>query len=117
MSWGRPLDGSLVPQFDSPSIGADGTIYRGGDVAARNGAAIQGTPLIAHPDNVKDFFETGITYNNNIALSASNDKGDIRISYTNLYSQGVLPNVDLRRNTVSIMLAIILLINSPQRPV
>lgn len=102
MSWGRPLDGSLVPQFDSPSIGADGQVYRGGDVVARNGAAIQGTPLIAHPDNVKDFFETGVTYNNNIALSASNDKGDIRISYTNLYSKGVLPNVDLRRNTVSI---------------
>lgn len=102
MSWGRPIDGSLVAQFDSPSVGADGTIYRGGDVAARNGALIQPTPLVAHPDNVRDFFETGVTYNNNIALSANNDKGSIRLSYTNLTSTGVLPNVDLRRNTVNI---------------
>lgn len=102
MSWGRPLDGSLVPQFDSPSIGADGTVYRGGDVLGRNGATIQPTPLVAHPDNVRDFFETGITYSNNVALSASNDKGDIRISYTNLLSKGTLPNVDLRRNTISV---------------
>lgn len=102
MSWGRPLDGSLVPQFDSPSIGADGTVYRGGDVLGRNGATIQPTPLVAHPDNVRDFFETGITYSNNVALSASNDKGDVRISYTNLLSKGTLPNVDLRRNTISV---------------
>lgn len=102
MSWGRPLDGSLVPQFDSPSVGADGKTYRGGDVFARNGATVTGTPLIAHPDNVRDFFETGVTYSNNIALSANNEQGDMRLSYTNLYSTGVLPNVDLRRNTISL---------------
>lgn len=102
MSWGRPLDGSLVTQFDSPSLGADGKMYRGGDVFARNGAAITPTPLIAHPDNVRDFFETGITYSNNLALSGSNDRGDFRLSYTNLYSTGVLPNVDLKRNTISV---------------
>lgn len=102
MSWGRPLDGSLVPQFDSPSVGADGKTYRGGDVYARNGAAITPTPLIAHPDNVRDFFETGVTFSNNVALSANNERGDMRLSYTNLYSTGVLPNVDLKRNTISL---------------
>lgn len=102
MSWGRPLDGSLVPQFDSPSVGADGKTYRGGDVYARNGAAITPTPLVAHPDNVRDFFETGVTLSNNIALSANNERGEMRLSYTNLYSTGVLPNVDLRRNTISL---------------
>lgn len=102
MSWGRPLDGSLVAQFDSPSVGADGKTYRGGDVFARNGAAITATPLVAHPDNVRDFFETGITFSNNIALSANNERGDMRLSYTNLYSTGVLPNVDLKRNTISL---------------
>ncbi len=102
MSWGRALDGSLVAQFDSPSIGADGKTYRGGDVYARNGATITPTPLIPHPNNVRDFFNTGVTYDNNIALSANNDRGDIRLSYTNMYSKGVLPNVDLRRNTFNI---------------
>lgn len=102
MSWGRLMDGALVPQFDSPSVGANGIVYRGGDVIARNGAAITGTPLIPHPDNVKDFFETGVTYNNNISLSASNDKSDFRLSLSRMDSKGTLPNVDLTRNTVNL---------------
>ena len=102
MSWGRPLDGSLVAQFDSPSTLPDGTVVRGGDVLARNGASITPTPLIAHPDNVRDFFKTGVTYNNNVALSAHNDKGDMRLSYTNLYSTGAIPNVNLKRHTVNV---------------
>lgn len=101
ISWGRPLDGSLVPQFDSPSVGADGHTYRGGDVLGRNGAAITPTPLIAHPNNVRDFFETGVTLSNNVALSANNEHGNLRLSYTNLNSTGVLPNVDLKRHTIS----------------
>ena len=102
MSWGRELDGSLVPQYDSPSVGPNGEVLRGGDVVARNGAEITPTPLVAHPDNVKDFFKTGVTQNTNVALSASNDKGEYRLSYTNLYSIGSIPNVDLRRNTLSL---------------
>ncbi|MGI6232265.1 MAG: SusC/RagA family TonB-linked outer membrane protein [Prevotella sp.] len=102
MSWGREMDGSLVAQYDSPSIGPNGEQLRGGDVLARNGAAITPTPLVPHPDNVKDFFETGVTQNTNIALSANNQKGSFRLSYTNLYSKGAIPNVDLKRNTFSI---------------
>ncbi len=102
MSWGRPLDGTLVPQFDSPSVGADGVTYRGGDVLARNGAAITPTPLVAHPNNVRDFFKTGVTYHNNIAISANNELGDVRVSYTNLNTTGVLPNVDMKRNTINL---------------
>lgn len=102
MSWGRELNGDLVPQYDSPSTGPNGEQLRGGDVAARNGAAITPTPLVAHPDNVKDFFDTGVTQNTNVAISASNNKGDFRFSYTNLYSKGYIPNVNLRRNTISL---------------
>lgn len=102
MSWGREMDGSLVAQYDSPSVGPNGEQLRGGDVAARNGAAITPTPLVAHPNNVRDFFETGVTQNTNIALSASNSKGSVRLSYTNLYSKGAIPNVDLKRNTFSL---------------
>ena len=96
------MDGTPVAQFDSPSIGADGKAYRGGDVVARNGAAITPTPLAAHPDNVRDFFETGVTYNHSIALSANDDRGDVRLSYANLRSEGVLPNVDLQRHTFTL---------------
>lgn len=105
-SWGPLMDGRLVAQFDSPSI-VKGVTYRGGDTRARGvhgteGASITPTPLVPHPNNVRDFFKTGVTLSNNIALSGSNDKGDVRISYTNLYNIGAIPNVNLKRNTVNV---------------
>jgi TonB-linked SusC/RagA family outer membrane protein len=77
-SWGPALDGSLIPQFYS------------------NGQAV---PFVAHPDNVKDFFRTGVTLNNGIALAGSNDKADYRLSYNNLHQTGIVPNTSQGRNS------------------
>ncbi len=49
-SWGPKLDGRLIPQFYS------------------NGVAV---PFVAHPDNVKDFFNTGLTFDNGISVAGS----------------------------------------------
>lgn len=86
-SWGPKLDGRLLPQFDSP-IAADGTRTP--------------TPFIAHPDNVNQFFQTGKTYTNNIAITGGNEKGDFRLSFTDLKQSGILPNTDYKRRTVSL---------------
>jgi TonB-linked SusC/RagA family outer membrane protein len=86
-SWGPPLDGRLIPQFFS------------------NGEAV---PFVAHPDNVRDFFETGATYNNGIALAGSGEKFDYRLSYNNLRQTGVVPNTSQGRNSF--------LLNSTFRP-
>ncbi len=109
-SWGAPFSANIVvPQFDSPSQLADGTIVRGGDIYIRgynpnnpsaNLPGITATPWRAHPDNVKDFFRTGFTSINNIAIGGSFDKGDYRLSYTNLTSESIIPNSDLKRNSV-----------------
>lgn len=55
----------------------------------------------ARPDNVRDFFETGITLTNSIALTGANDKGSFRLSYSNLDQDFVLPNSQLIRHNVS----------------
>ncbi|RYE33359.1 MAG: SusC/RagA family TonB-linked outer membrane protein, partial [Sphingobacteriaceae bacterium] len=77
-SWGPALDGSLIPQFYS------------------NGQAV---PFVAHPNNVRDFFRTGVTLNNGVALSGSGDKYDFRVSYNNLHQSGVVPNSSQNRNS------------------
>jgi TonB-linked SusC/RagA family outer membrane protein len=86
-SWGPPLDGRLIPQFDS------------------NGIAV---PFVAHPNNVRDFFRTGVTLNNGISLSGSDEKFDYRASYNNLHQTGVVPNSSQGRNSF--------LINTTFRP-
>ncbi len=97
-SWGPRLNGQPIPQFDSPRNTPG---FRGGDIdVAPDGSTITPTPWQANPNNVRDFFETGLTLTNNVAVSGGNESGNFRLSYTNLDQVGMLPNTDLGRNTV-----------------
>lgn len=51
-------------------------------------------------DNTGNFFKTGITYNNNLAIDGGNEKTMYRFSYSNLKNDGVVPNTWMKRNTV-----------------
>lgn len=102
ISYGPRLDGRLLPQFDGPSTSVNGEIVRGGDVIARNGNPITARPWVARPNNVRDFFQTGLTFTNNIALSNVGKLGHFRLSYTNLDNQGIVPGTDLKRHSFAI---------------
>jgi TonB-linked SusC/RagA family outer membrane protein len=111
-NWGPKMEGQLLPQFDSPTSNG----FRGGDVGNLNTqigpvdlarqleerGAITPTPFTAQPDNIKNFFETGVTFTQNIAVAGSNELGDIRASYTLLDQKGIVPNTDLRRHSFSL---------------
>jgi TonB-linked SusC/RagA family outer membrane protein len=82
LSYGPPLDEGLeFVQFDS------------------NG---EPAPWVSHPDNVRNFFDTGLTATNNIAFSGGSEAINYRLSYTNLAQRGIVPNTDLGRNTISL---------------
>jgi len=99
-SFGPRMEGQLIKQFNGPSIDRNGNPVRGADILARNGNPIQATPFVAHPDNIKDFFETGVTAINNISFNGGNEKSGMRLSYTNLNNRGMMPNTDLKRNSL-----------------
>ncbi len=101
-SWGPRLDqGILIPQFDSPVTLPDGTVVRGGDTALYSGLPITATPFNSHPDNLKNFYETGHTLINNIAVSNGFENGNYRLSFTDLRSESIIPGVNLDRQTVA----------------
>ena len=101
-SWGPRLDaGILIPQFDSPVQLADGTFVRGGDTSLYSGLPITATPFNSNPDNLKDFYNTGVTTINNISISNGFDTGDYRLSFTDLRSESIIPGVNLDRQTVA----------------
>ena len=101
-SWGPRLDvGNLIAQFDSPVTLPDGSTVRGGDTALYSGLPITPTPFVSHPDNLKDFYRTGTTLINNIAVGASFEKGDYRLSATDLRSESIIPGVNLDRQTIN----------------
>jgi TonB-linked SusC/RagA family outer membrane protein len=94
--WG-PKFGSnvLIPQYDgevSPTetyttTFADGSTWDGN---------IKPTPWVARgKDNLQRFLQAGLLSTNNIAVSASGDKYDLRFSYTHSYQKGIVPNSEL----------------------
>ncbi len=101
-SWGPRLDqGTLIAQFDSPVTLSDGSVVRGGDTALYDGLPITPTPFNSHPDNLKDFYQTGVTTINNIAIGSGFEKGNYRLSFTDLRSEAIIPGVNLDRQTVA----------------
>lgn len=86
-SWGPKFDGQQVRQWDS---------YDEWDTEN------YGTTRAweANPNNVKDFFRTGILATNSIALSGANTLGSFRLSYTNLHQLGTQVNSELNRHNV-----------------
>ncbi|MEO6949775.1 MAG: SusC/RagA family TonB-linked outer membrane protein, partial [Ginsengibacter sp.] len=94
-SWGPALDGRLIAQFDSPTKNG----FRGGDVNLPDRGDIIPTPFIPHPNNMKDFFVTGHTRFNSVALAGSNKAANYRFSYTNNDELGIVPNNNLTRNS------------------
>ncbi|MBN8825406.1 MULTISPECIES: SusC/RagA family TonB-linked outer membrane protein [unclassified Spirosoma] len=101
-SYGPKLDaGLLIQQYDSPVNLPDGRVVRGADTRVYSGLPITPTPFVSHPDNLKNFYETGHTAINNLAISGSYDKGSYRLSYTDLNSQSTIPGVDLKRKTLA----------------
>ena len=100
-SWGPRLDvGNLVPQYDSPVTLADGSVVRGGDTSLYSGIPITPTEFRSNPNNLKNFYETGTTLINNIAIASGFDKGNFRLSFTDLRSESIIPGVNLDRQTI-----------------
>ncbi len=77
-SWGAPMDGTLV----APWYAWDPTHPKFGQLEA----------FSPQPNNVRDFFDTGALVNTNVAVSKAGEKYNSRISYTNLYRKGIVPN-------------------------
>jgi TonB-linked SusC/RagA family outer membrane protein len=83
-SWGPRLDGRLARQW-----------YSFDDVDGMRGVA---TPWEAYPNNVQEFFETGLNQNHTIAFTHGGQTFNYRLSYAHQNVSDVFPNAQLVRN-------------------
>ena len=88
-SWGPALDGTPVRHWDSWYD------YEGdagfGEVR----------PWEPTPNDIDQFFQTGVTLSNNVSVMGATDESSFRLSYTNHDQTGVYENSSLDRNTLS----------------
>lgn len=80
-SWGPRMDGRLLPQFFS------------------NGQAV---PFVSNPNNVRDFFRTGVTYDNALSVAGSDTKYDFRVGVNNQKQKGTVPNTEINRTNFTV---------------
>lgn len=87
-SWGPKMDGTLYRPWYSwipsdPEFGKQ-------------------VPFSPNPNNVRDFFNTGLSINNNIAFSKKGEGYTFRVSYTNIYGESIVPNSNQKRDYLSV---------------
>jgi TonB-linked SusC/RagA family outer membrane protein len=58
----------------------------------------------AQPDNIKDFFRTGSSFNTHVGVRGGNEFVQTYIAYTNNKVQGIMPNNDLQRHNITLRL-------------
>ena len=94
-SWGDKLSARNGNQLliNTPMYGEhfDGTKFENNEVHLRNRAG----------NDLNDFFKTGVTTNNSIALSGGTDKMSSYFSYGNSHSNGMIENNSYNRHTFS----------------
>lgn len=91
-SWGPKMDGTPVRQVFSfypqdPEYGKE-------------------TPFVPHPDNIKDFYQTGHNFNNGVTVAGGGENSTFRVSYNNTSIGGIEPNTWLKRNNLGVSAAL-----------
>jgi len=58
--------------------------------------------LTPQPDPYKEFFRTGSTFTNSVAFNGGSETSSFRASVTNQDSKGIMPNNNLKRQTINL---------------
>ncbi len=85
-SWGPKMDGTPVRMYYS--------FYPQDSEFGKT------TPFLPQPNNIKDFYQTGYNINNGLSVSGGSENSAFRLSYTNAYVNGTIPNTWLKRNNL-----------------
>lgn len=83
-SWGDHFDSSLRPY------------------GAKVDNQQQYKTYVGQPDNIKDFYEVGKTFQNSLSLNGGNEKATYYLSFSDLAQTGVVPTTDYHRNNLTL---------------
>ncbi|CAH0999877.1 TonB-dependent receptor P3 [Neolewinella maritima] len=86
-------------RYDLDNLNGWGPRIEGQQVENLGGETVA---LQAYPDNVKDFYETGSTLINNLAIGGGSEKSNYRFSATALNQEGIFPGSELDRITLGL---------------
>ena len=86
-SWGPKINGSMYRAYWS--------WYPGKEFG-------QLTPMVGQPNNVKDFFQTGLNLNNSVAFTSGGEGHNFRLTYGNHQRTLVIPNANRDQHQIAL---------------
>ncbi|RKE45444.1 SusC/RagA family TonB-linked outer membrane protein [Sphingobacterium detergens] len=87
--WGPRFEGQLIPQYNSP-------------IDPKTGALVPLPWEARGKDNLKKFLQNGLLSTNNIAISSKTERGDIRLSASQMFQRGTTPNTKLGGTNINL---------------
>lgn len=87
--WGPRFEGQLIPQYNSP-------------INPKTGALVPLPWEARGKDNLKKFLQNGLLSTNNIAISSKTERGDIRLSASQMFQRGTTPNTKLGGTNINL---------------
>lgn len=90
-NWGARIDTLTYSEVSS-------AFDKNGLIVGQSSPLSNGQP-VNYYNNIDNFFETGKTWNNHLAVTGNLDKGSYYFSYGNLSQTGIIPTTDFYRNT------------------
>ena len=78
-SFGEKFDGAATPQFDGST-----------------------QPYSPNKHRIKDFYRTGTSWTNSVALTGGNDKGYFRLAFANTDAAAIVPNSDYHKKILNL---------------
>lgn len=84
-AWGPRFDGQYFYQYDpvTQQMGTERTLWR------------------PYKDNMKDFYRTGMTFENSLTFQGGDDRGSMRLNLSRTDNAYITPNTGYERNSVS----------------
>ncbi|KPL12508.1 MAG: hypothetical protein AMS26_17395 [Bacteroides sp. SM23_62] len=99
---GDGTDDLVVPFYEDASFGEkfdpNLMVYQWGSLYPESPTYGQKTPWVAAKNDPGTFFQTGVTWNNNVVVSGGGERATFRLSYTNFNQKGIVENSELKRN-------------------
>ncbi len=92
----RPTD---LASAQSTGIFSFGEKFDGRPTIQFDGVQRPYSPVRNH---IRDFYETGTTFTNTVALSGGSDKGGFHLSFSNLDNKGVVPNSSFKKRSLNL---------------
>ena len=90
-------DGSWGPKFDANKL-----VYQWDSFDPSSPNYGKATPWVAAKNGPITFFQTPVTYNNTVTMEKGDKNKNFSFTYDNMYSDGLMPNSNLNKNTFSL---------------